>query len=186
MDHERINGAMEQMPAAYALLGSGLVLYLMTVAWYRVREFRYLASRISFEGMKFTSNLGLGRVAWIYISYLITAAVVGLAMVVGITLMAFVLNGIALDPDAIGSGPADIFGGLDENAKFVVVFGIVMVVAVLLQTLGRVMVFHRLARAVVTSLAITGTQNFEQVGQALDSAPRFGEGLADAFDLGDF
>jgi len=61
-----------------------------------------------------------------------------------------------------------------------------MIIAILLQTLSRVMVFHRLARAVVSSLAITGARDFSQVTQALDSSPRLGEGLADAFDLGDF
>ena len=80
----------------------------------------------------------------------------------------------------------EVMGELDESARFLVIFGSMMTMAIVLQTLSRVMVFHRLARAVVASLAITGTQDFSQVTQALDSSPRLGEGLADAFDLGDF
>jgi uncharacterized membrane protein YjgN (DUF898 family) len=54
MDGERMAEAGNQMPGAFALLGMGVVLYLITVAWYRVREFRYLAGRVSFEGMNFS------------------------------------------------------------------------------------------------------------------------------------
>lgn len=186
MDTERVIGASNQMPAAFALLGIGGLLYLISIAWYRVREFRYLAGRISFEGVSFSSEIGLGRVAWIYISYIFTAVIVGLSLVVGMMMLALVLNGVPLDPDMVGTGIGDILGELDQSAQGLVVFGFVMIVAILLQTLSRVMVFHRMARAVVSSLALTGAQDFSQVAQALDSSPRLGEGLADAFDLGDF
>ncbi len=186
MDTERVNSASDRMPAAFALLGFGGLAYMISVAWYRVREFRYLASRVSFEGMSFSSEIGLGRVAWIYVSYIFTAVIVGMALVVGMMLLALVLNGVPLDPDMVGTGMGDILGELDQNVQGLVVFGLVMIVAILLQTLSRVMVFHRLARAVVSTLALTGAQDFSKVTQALDSSPRLGEGLADAFDLGDF
>ncbi len=53
-------------------------------------------------------------------------------------------------------------------------------------TLSRVLVFHRLVHAVVGSMAISGEYDFEAVAQAVDTAPKRGEGLADAFDLGNF
>lgn len=186
MDTERVISASDRMPAAFTLLGFGGLAYLIAVAWYRIREFRYLASRVSFEGMSFSSEIGLGRVAWIYVSYIFTAVIVGMALVVGMMLLALVFNGVPLDPDMVGIGIGDILGELDQNLQGLVVFGLVMIVAILLQTLSRVMVFHRLARAVVSTLAVTGTQDFSKVTQALDSSPRLGEGLADAFDLGDF
>jgi uncharacterized membrane protein YjgN (DUF898 family) len=186
MDTERVNEAGIQMPAAFALLGIGGVLYMIAVAWYRVREFRYLAGRISFEGMSFSSEIGLGRVAWIYVSYLFTAAIAGLVIIVALTMLALVVNGVPLDPDMVGIGMGEILTELGEDARFFVTIGVMMTIAILLQTLSRVMVFHRLARAVVSSLALTGVQDFSQVTQALDASPRLGEGLADAFDLGDF
>jgi len=186
MDGGKMAEAGPQIIAAASLFGIGGVLYLIAIAWYRVREFRYLTSRVSFEGMKFSSEIGLGRVAWIYISFVISAVIVGLAAMAGIIFLVFVLYGIPLDPDLVGTGPDNVFGEFSENARFAVTFGGVMIFAILLPTLGRVMVFHRLARAVVNGLAITGTRNFAQVAQALDSSPRLGEGLADAFDLGDF
>jgi uncharacterized membrane protein YjgN (DUF898 family) len=164
----------------------GGVLYLITVAWYRVREFRYLARRISFEGMRFSSEIGLGRVIWIYVSYLFTATVVGLALIVGMMMLALAANGVPLDPDMVGIGMGEILDDLDEQTQSYVMFGVMMIVAILLQTLSRVMVFHRLAKSVVPGLALTGARDFSQVTQALDASPRLGEGLADALDLGDF
>ena len=186
MDTERVNNAGNQFSSAFTLLGIGAVLYMIAVAWYRVREFRYLTGRVSFEGMNFSSEIGLARVAWIYVSYLFTAAVVGLGLLVGLMMVALIASGVPLDPDMVGIGFGEIMSELDENAQFFVIFGTMMTLTILLQTLGRVMVFHRLARAVVGSLALTGAQNFSQVTQALDTSPRLGEGLADAFDLGDF
>jgi uncharacterized membrane protein YjgN (DUF898 family) len=186
MDGEKMAEAGPQIIAAASLFGIGGLLYLIAIAWYRVREFRYLTSRVSFEGMKFSSEIGLGRVAWIYVSFVISAVIVSLAAMAGIMFLVFFLNGIPLDPDVLGTGPDNVFGEVSENVQFAVTFGVVMIFAILLPTLGRVMVFHRLARAVVNSLAITGTRDFAQVTQALDSSPRLGEGLADAFDLGDF
>lgn len=186
MDTDRVNDAGGQFPIAFTLLGIGGLLYMIAVAWYRVREFRYLAGRVSFEGMSFSSEISLGRVAWIYVSYLFTAAVVGLALVVGLMMVALIASGVPLDPDMVGIGMAEITDELGEDAQFFVIFGFMMIVTILLQTLGRVMIFHRLARAVVSSLALTGAQDFSRVAQALDSSPRLGEGLADAFDMGDF
>ncbi len=186
MDTDRVNEAGDQFPMALALLGGAAVLYMITVGWYRVREFRYLAGRIAFEGIRFSSELRLGRVVWIYISYLMTAAAVGMGLLVALVLAALVANGVALDPETMGFGMSEIMAELDEDSRFLVIFGTVLILALVLQTLSRVMVFHRLARAVVNTLALNGAADFSRITQALDSAPRTGEGLADAFDLGDF
>jgi amino acid transporter len=76
--------------------------------------------------------------------------------------------------------------GMNEQrlGGIILLFGFVF--AISSHVLNRVLIFHRMAHAVVTSLALTGTQDFSQVTRALDEAPKLGEGLADAFDLGDF
>lgn len=186
MDRERVADAGYQMLGATSLFFVGGLMYLIAIAWYRVREFRYLASRISFEGMRFSSEIGLGRVAWIYVSYLFTAGIIGMAVIAGIILLALVATGVPLNPDMVGTGIGDILGELDQQAQFYVIFGIMMTVAFLLQTLARVMVFHRLARFVLPGLALTGTMDFSQVSQSRDAAPSLGEGLADALGVGDF
>jgi uncharacterized membrane protein YjgN (DUF898 family) len=44
------------------------LLVILAMSWYRVAEFRYLASSVGFEGMRFSSTLGFGRVFWIHFS----------------------------------------------------------------------------------------------------------------------
>lgn len=179
IDMEAATAAGDRFSQAGLMLAVGGLLYIIAIGWYRVREFRYLAGRVSFEGMRFASDIGFGRVVWIYVSYLFVAAAVTMMAGVGITLLLFAVSGAPMDPDMLGAG-------LDEDLEALIPITIMVTILVVLQPLSRIMVFHRLARTVITSLALTGVQDFSQVTQALDSSPRLGEGLADAFDLGDF
>jgi uncharacterized membrane protein YjgN (DUF898 family) len=166
----------------------GYLLTILAMSWYRVVEFRYLAGSVEFEGMRFSSTLGFGRVFWIHFSsYLLMfvffvlffmafmGAVVGL---VGWDMLAAVANS-EVDADTL-------VAGMDQQRVGAVIMLFFFVFAVGSHVLNRVLLFHRMAHAVVTSLALTGTQDFSQVTRALDEAPKLGEGLADAFDLGDF
>ena len=181
--------ASETLPivqAAEIAAQLGFVAFLAALVWYRVKEFRYLAGRVSFEGMQFSSGLGLGRVVWIYVSFFMAASVLFVALFLAIAFAALLAKAAAMSPEAIEQGPEALFGGIDGQTAVVVYFAVGLSAMVLMQTLGRVMVFHRLARSVVTTLALTGSQDFSRVAQALDTAPSTGEGLADAFDLGNF
>ena len=157
-------------------------------SWYRVAEFRYLAGSVGFEGMRFSSTLGFGRVFWIHFSsyllmlgiYLLFFLLVmgAIAGVVGWDMMQAVANN-EVDPETAAAGMNEQrLGGI------ILLFGFLFAVGS--HVLNRVLIFHRMAGAVVTSLTLTGTQDFSQVTRALDEAPKLGEGLADAFDLGDF
>lgn len=164
------------------------LLIILAMSWYRVAEFRYLAGNVGFEGMRFSSTLGFGRVFWIHVSsylmmfgFMILFLAALFAVVVGLagwdTLAAAASNEI--DPETV-------VAGIDERRFGAVMLLFVFIFAVGSHVLNRVLVFHRMAHAVVTSLALTGSQDFSHVTQALDEAPKVGEGLADAFDLGDF
>ncbi len=163
-------------------------LVILAMSWYRVAEFRYLADSVGFEGMRFSSTLGFGRVFWIHFSsYLLmfgffvlfitlfAGAIIGL---VGWDMMLAAANN-EVEPETLATGmDQQRFGGLMLLFFFLFAIGS--------HVLNRVLVFHRMAHAVITSLALTGAQDFSRVTQALDEAPKLGEGLADAFDLGDF
>ncbi len=186
MDNEGVMGAAGQLPMAGALIGIGGLLYVVSAGWYRVWEFRYLAGKVSFEGIRFSSSLGFGRVVWIYISYFLVAIFLTLVIAVVAMVLSFIASGFPMDPELIDywfeTNAAEMDPDLVGTVAVVVTFFLMFV----FQVLGRILVFHRLARAVVASLTLTGAQDFSQVAQALDTAPRAGEGLADAFDLGDF
>lgn len=168
----------QQVPMMFTIMGFGYLYMILAMAWYSVREFRYLTSRTTFESMRFSSELGLGRVLWIYISFVLVAImlVVLLSAVVGVTAAMGV--GSSLDPDTI----EETLIGVGSALPLALGLG----GAFLLGVLSRVMIFHRMAHAVVTSMAIKGAGDLSTVTQALGTAPSAGEGLADAFDLGDF
>ena len=166
----------------------GYLLAILAMSWYRVAEFRYLAGSVGFEGMRFSSTLGFGRIFWIHFSsYLLMfvffilffmALMGALAGLFGWDLLTAVASS-EVDPETI-------VAGMDQERFAAVIMLFAFIFAVGSHVLNRVLVFHRMAHAVVTSLALTGVQDFSQVTQALDEAPKMGEGLADAFDLGDF
>lgn len=169
----------DKAPTMFTLMGLGYLYALLAFGWYRVREFRYLAGRVTFEGMRFSSRLSLGRVMWIYISFILTAIVAIVAFSTLVVLAAMLASGMA------GADSDEVVREIMTSSQWVplaIGFSVVFLVGVL----SRVMVFHRMAHAVVSTLGVTGSQDLSQVSQALDTAPSRGEGLADAFDLGDF
>jgi uncharacterized membrane protein YjgN (DUF898 family) len=164
------------------------LLVILAMSWYRVAEFRYLASSVGFEGMRFSSTLGFGRVFWIHFSsYLL---MFGIYLLLFLLVMGAVVGVVGWDTmQAIANEEIEAetaAAGMNEQrlGGIILLFGFVF--AISSHVLNRVLIFHRMAHAVVTSLALTGTQDFSQVTRALDEAPKLGEGLADAFDLGDF
>ena len=148
------------------------------IAWYRVREYRYLAAHTSFEKQRFESTLGLGRVIWIYASYfaLWLPFVFGLMLLIGwgtaeITPPDF-------DPESMNDE------GFEAAAMtgFFVLLGFTFIV--LMSVFNRVFLFHRILGAVVRSTGISGEPDFDAILQSTLESPGRGEGLADAFDVG--
>ncbi len=164
------------------------LLVILAMSWYRVAEFRYLAGSVGFEGMRFSSALGFGRVFWIHFSsYLLMFGIYVLFFLLVMGAIVGVIGWETLQAIANEEMEAETAAaGMNEQrlGGIILLFGFLF--AVTSHVLNRVLIFHRMAHAVVTSLALTGTQDFSQVTRALDEAPKLGEGLADAFDLGDF
>lgn len=167
-----------QVPAILTVMGLGYLFMIFAYAWYYVREFRYLAGRTTFESMRFSSALGVGRVIWIYVSFILVAMLAGFLLSAVVGIAGLMGAGGAMDPDMV----EEALTGAGSLLPMILGFGLIF----LLGVLARVMIFHRMARAVVSSMAIAGAGDLSTVTQALDAAPASGEGLADAFDLGDF
>lgn len=165
-------------PTIFAVMGLGYLYLIFAYAWYGVREFRYLAGRTTFEGMRFSSELGFGRVLWIYISFILVVALATFLLAAIVGMAGFLGAGVSMDPGTM----EEALTGAGSLLPLVLAFGLIFMLGVL----SRVMIFHRMARAVVSSMAIAGAGDLSMVTQALGTAPKAGEGLADAFDLGDF
>ncbi len=162
-----------------------LLLYFPTLGfsyfWYRTVEFRYYASETRYGGLWLSSNLEAGRV-------------IGIVLLSGIASMLFagVMFGIfsialtAVGPEAMETGvvvdPADPMAHLSPTliAAYVVLVIFFVAGLGLIQT---VLLIHPLTDAIVESLRLEGTIDFEALRQRAGQGPRHGEGLADAFDL---
>ena len=161
------------MGGSVAAFAIGGVLHV----WYKVREFRYLAGCIGFGETRFDSRLPLVRV-------FLLALATALLYLLLIGAMAGTFAGIVSSLEGTDSLAAN--QRLAVQAAFVAVpavFAFFLLVSPFIKT-----VFWRVAmtHAVCRTLTISDLTPFEQAAQAASDDPRFGEGLADAFDVDAF
>jgi len=142
--------------------------------WYQVLSFRYFVGQTRYGDLGFTSELSFRRVLWIIVCYAFVFGV-GFALATYF-LMLFVPGGFLIEkPD-----PSSMFRSV--SMLMFIPYGLLLVLIV---SVSRVAVFlHMLFREVTTSLAITGEEDFDAIRQSAQEQPRFGEGLADALDVG--
>jgi uncharacterized membrane protein YjgN (DUF898 family) len=161
-----------------------LLLYIPTLGishvWYRVKEFRYFASRTRWGGLSFASTLETPAVVLIMILFGI--AFYGLFAVVGYV----IFDAIAVYIPTDGAGEAEQMAMMAEVPWQVLalVAVTVMLATTLAQVLRMVLLIHPLLKAVCRTLVIEGSEDFERLAQSEIETPGRGEGLADALDVG--
>lgn len=152
--------------AAYSFASlAGVIMYI----WYRVGEFRVVAINISLGEATMESSLSTGRIF----------GLIGIMIVLYI-LMFLVIFAAATMFGGLGAiGGSPIPGIVFGFAVFVFVFGGMVVI-----TTG---IFGTLqARAVLTSIRVYKKRTLVDIAQSEQSEQKYGEGLADAFDVGAF
>lgn len=173
------------------LFGRWLLAWLLLVPtlglsyfWYRVQEFRYFAAQTRYGDLAFQSDLRTGQVIAIGLLYLLTLgailAVVGLAA-------ALLVPGFMFAIEAMTSGDEAALESVSETVGpyFVLVLLVLIFVIGIAFSAARLAVFvHPMLRRLAHSLSIVGTEDFEAILQSQQARPRRGEGLADAFDVG--
>lgn len=162
---------------------AGAIVLVMVLTWvamiplyvrYRVREFRLFAAGSSLGEVRFGSGLRMGQIIWLYLG-------AALLVFVLIILLSVVIGGIM--SQSLGSGRA----GPEVAAAFLPVFFVVLIgLIVAMPIVNLVVIRFGLARAVVGSLKVRNLPAIEGIVQSTAATPGHGEGLADAFDLGDF
>lgn len=148
-----------------------LVLLLMLV-WYRVREFRLVANRLRFGDATFDCRIATGAVIR---ATVVTGVMVALPMGALFAFVAVPL--VAMEGGGNSEVAVMMMGGM-----FV---GFVFMIIVLPVVVG-VFFRHALVRAVCETTTIMNPGAFHAVAQSSDTGPKYGEGLADAFDVGAF
>ena len=164
----------------YLCVAIGGVAYV----WYRVREFRHFAAHTRLGTLTFRSNASGGRI----VGRVLLCVLACLGGVIGVFVIAVVgaiifgaFSGIfhAAGPSQ-GTAPG-------ANAYITgIVVGIVVVTLMLFlfRLLWTLMVTVGTLRHLCATLAVDGIEGLDRIAQSPAPAPKFGEGLADSFDLG--
>ena len=172
-------------PEWVSLMGPGfLILGAVMLLRYRVVEFRYFASCTRFGRCHFTSRLRSYVVFLIYLA----AAIAGLALVVLVSFGLLTVLGVSvaqlsgemtqwlLNSENLAAGQATVM---------LVILAWMVVVAACLSLVRVVVVLHLMTRFVTSSLTVTDPAEFEAAVRSRKAAPKVGEGLADALDVGE-
>lgn len=144
--------------------------------WYRVAEFRYFAANTQFGAAQFRSSAKMSRFVMIGLGYF--ASLFGLFIVIGLIVV------------AAGVAWGLVFGGdakLDISSRFwtsLIPLAVVVIVYILNHIVVQFFMTYLTLRHLCETMEIANLASVESVVQSKDARPRYGEGLADAFDLG--
>lgn len=136
----------------------------LSLVWYAALLTRYFAAHTRFASLGFALPVSFRDLARIFLPwYLVLAAVFGLL-------------GTWVAVSGAAAGPAQTVP--------VVPIVLLVVLLVFVPALQIIMVTHRLLGLIAARLTIQGTAELERIVQQAQQAPRTGEGLADALDVG--
>jgi uncharacterized membrane protein YjgN (DUF898 family) len=182
------NQKLEFSGRARHLFGTWLAALLLalpslgiSIIWYRVREFRYWTRGVRLSGLRFKSDLGVGKVIGIVLIYIVAVVVLIAATVVifgtGLSAIYFSLSGAEAEPQTAHVGIKSAFEIVSVASMFLVFLVFMPVLNVLLLVVP-------LGRAALTSTGVSGELDLTAVTQSEIAPPRRGEGFADALDVG--
>lgn len=162
----------------------GVLLALPTLGfsllWYRVREFNYLNSRITATGFRCRVAMSTGRLIMIFLPYLLILGVVIAALFAVLTTLAPGILGLL-------SGTLESAEGLEIGGLEVAIVAALAVAFLLLRGILVAAFFHHpTLKAICESTTLFGGEELEAVLQRAESEVTYGEGLADALDVGSF
>jgi hypothetical protein len=143
-----------------------LLLGLMLLVIAKVREFRYIVYQTKFSDASFRSSLASGEI------FLIVGK-----LALGIILVAGVILALTTIGTTTGILPTGIYAGL---------FLLGVITFLFFKALAFLFFYVPLLKAVCASLLTDNLPVFENVAAASRDSPRYGEGLADALDVGAF
>jgi uncharacterized membrane protein YjgN (DUF898 family) len=150
--------------------------------WYRVREFRYFASKTRYGSLSFESELSAVSVVLISLGFYVSLVVlIGLLF----ALVAVFVPGLwtvlasMSDPNSAEMMAQDAAPAIAFLAVMVVYMALVGVMQV-------VVLIHPLFRVICRTFKVKGREDFAGIAQSRQATPSRGEGLADALDVGAF
>ena len=152
--------------------------------FYRVREFRSFVGATTIAGVTFESFAETPRVIWICV-------LTGIVVFVGIAAI-FLLVGAVAGITSISSATqaasdlSSLDVGFEANTGLwtIIVISVVLALVLGFRATVAVLLQHPLMVHICSTLAISDPARLDQVVRSTETPPSFGEGLADAFDVG--
>jgi uncharacterized membrane protein YjgN (DUF898 family) len=148
--------------------------------WYRAAEFRIFAAHTRVAGLSFASNLKGGSLLGVLALYISTFVLVIILAAIPLVWLDLVTTLVGLETAGLET-PAE---GIE--AVYLISFGIAFMGILILGTLHLLINLQRLFPLLLDRLTITGTADFVSIAQSQQEMAARGEGLADAFDVGEF
>lgn len=178
-DNEAAAEIMRNFPQHVAFIWYPLLLIPVAIAldlWYTVQQFKYFVNRTAFGDVAFTSRMSSVRVV-LYLAIYFLLVILGIAATFGVFALLIWLSN---------------FGGMGGWSQYMkdvgpfLMFPLFLLAFAFLAVLKVFWLYYELLRAACRTLDVHNLAFVDQVVQSADDGVRFGEGLADAFDLGDF
>jgi uncharacterized membrane protein YjgN (DUF898 family) len=174
---------MPPHPAAFLLFFVVIFAGIPAVIWYTVAKFRYFANSTSLGEVRLKSAARTSSVLGYVIVFML--GLIGLLILLGVVVsiaagVAAVSMSPLLSPDADPATTAQAVGAI-----YLVALPIVFLFYLpLYELLSYCWLQVSLVRHFATTLTIENAGELSRIAQSTRQNPRFGEGLADAFDVG--
>ena len=149
-------------------------MFALISSWYQARIINHFARHTEFENARFDGNVSAMGLVWLSITnfLILLSGAVLLALIVAVFALPFVDFQNLRAPE--GRAVIQILGGLVPLA---VIIGF---------TLFAPIVQSRTAGYIVSNLSIEGTAPLAEIAQSAGADVKYGEGLAEAFDVDAF
>ncbi len=146
--------------------------------WYKAGEIRYFARTTTYEVLSFESRVSGGGLLWAFLPpYVVGVVIFAISSI-------FLWSGLGLTVDL----PVDIESQEDLaemiTLQMMLLFALFGVLLATVFGIVRLYTNHLFVRVFCRRLSVVGEQDFGLIAQSARAAPRFGEGLADALDVG--
>ena len=152
----------------------------ISYVWYRVQEYNYVMANVTATGFRAEADLKTGAVVKIFLMLLVLTIALML-------FLAFLFAGsfMQLMPVAGEEDPTAAMGAFASVHFLMVIIGFLLFL-VLRGVLAATFFLHPLLRLLCESTTFYGGNDLDAVLQAAASDISYGEGLADALDVGEF
>ncbi len=151
-------------PVTQTILYGGMAVSFFLFLIARVQSFRYIVGQTGLGTAVFASSLNVGRVLLIMV-LMTLVGILGIAAIVGLVVAA-----ATLEPQTVAF----------------MSFGAFILVYLVFDILMYLFLIVPLLQAITSTMTISDPEIFEQVARTSQDSPTYGEGLADALDVGAF